>query len=156
MVIQRWQSVFLLIAAIFMACFSFASLGQLDFAEYSLKFTTLGFELDGNLNPESDPYYQHTWIFFTVSILSCVIPFINIFLFKNLNLQKRLCIFEILFLIALLTICFTYVPCRLDNTCDVTWSWIISAPFISIISTVIAYIRIRADQRLLQSVDRLR
>ena len=47
MVIQRWQSVLLLIVAALMGSFTFLSLGQIQMPEESLNFTTLGFEIEG-------------------------------------------------------------------------------------------------------------
>lgn len=47
MVIQRWQSVFLLIVTAMMACFTFFSLGQVQMPDFSLEFTTMGFSIEG-------------------------------------------------------------------------------------------------------------
>ena len=47
MVIQRWQSVLLLIAAVVMGCFTFMSLGQVQLPDYTCNFTTLGFDIEG-------------------------------------------------------------------------------------------------------------
>jgi hypothetical protein len=57
MVIQRWQSVLLLVAAVAMATFSFLSLGQIQLSDYTLNFTTLGFyNRDGSINCKSLHY----------------------------------------------------------------------------------------------------
>lgn len=86
MVIQRWQSVFLLIVAVMMACFTFFSLGQVQMPDYSLDFTTLGFTIEGEGAPgTSSGYFMHTWAFFIVSLLSFILPFIAIFMFRNID-----------------------------------------------------------------------
>ena len=156
MVIQRWQSVLLLITAVMMACFTFLSLGQVQLPDYSLNFTTLGFTYEGVATAGSPSgYYAHTWAFFIVSLLSIILPAINIFLFKNLRLQKNVCLIEVFFLIALLAIGIVYGYYYFDDA-YVSWSSIIIAPLIAFVSDLMAYNRINSDQRLLKAADRLR
>ena len=156
MVIQRWQSVFLLIAAVMMACFTFVSIGQVQLADYSLNFTTLGFTYEGEPSQGGvSGYYQHTWAFFIVSLLATVLPLINIFLFKNLKLQKTVCLIEIFILLAILAIGCTYGYYYFDGA-TVSWSSLIIAPLIAFVADIMAYNRICADQRLLKAADRLR
>lgn len=156
MVIQRWQSVFLLITAVMMACFTFMSIGQVQLPDYSLNFTTLGFTYEGEATGGSPSgYYQHTWAFFIVSLLATVLPLINIFLFRNLKLQKTVCFIEVFFMLALLAIGCTYGYYHFDGA-TVGWSSVIIAPFIGLVSDLLAYNRISADQKLLRAADRLR
>lgn len=156
MVIQRWQSVLLLIVAVVMACFTFMSLGQVQMTEYTLDFTTLGFTIEG-IPTDGAPggYLFHTWPFFIVSLLSFIIPLINIFLFKNLNLQKNICLIEIVFLLAVVAIGCTYGYYHFDDA-QVSWSSLIVAPLLAFVADVMAFNRICRDQRALRSADRLR
>lgn len=156
MVIQRWQSVLLFIAALCMGCFTFMSLGQMQLPDYSLNFTTLGFTIEGESTGGAPTgYYMHTWAFFIVSLMSAILPLINIFLYKNLRLQKTLCLIEVLFLIAVAFIGALYGYNSIDNGA-VSWSTLIIAPLLSLIADVMAYGRINSDQRKLRSADRLR
>lgn len=156
MVIQRWQSVLLFIVTVMMACFTFMSLGQVQLTDYSLNFTTLGFTYEGIPSQGGETgYYMHTWAFFIVSLLSMVLPLINIFLFKNLKLQKNVCIIEIFLLLALLAIGVVYGYYHFDTT-TVSWSSIIIAPLIAFVADLMAYNRISSDQRLLKAADRIR
>lgn len=156
MVIQRWQSVFLLITAVMMACFTFMSIGQVQLTDYSLNFTTLGFTYEGEATGGAPSgYYLHTWAFFIVSLLSMILPLINIFMFKNMKLQKNICLIEIFFLLALLAIGVAYGYYHFA-TAEVSWSSIIIAPLIAFIADIMAYNRICSDQRLLRAADRLR
>lgn len=156
MVIQRWQSVLLFIAAVAMFIFTFLSLGQVQLPEYSLNFTTLGFCIEGQpAAGQPSGFYMHTWLFFIVSIMCGVLPLINIFLFRNLILQKKICLIEILFLLACISIGCGYGYCSF-NGYSVSWSSLIVAPGIALVATLMAYARIRADQRLLKSADRIR
>lgn len=156
MVIQRWQSVLLLLVAALMATFSFISLGQIQLPEYSLNFTTLGFCIEGiSTNGAPSGFVAHTWIFFILSILSAIIPLIAIFLFKNLKLQKKLCLFEVLFIMAVATVGAMYGYNTIDGG-EISWSSMIIAPLLALIADVMAYNRINSDQKLLRSVDRIR
>lgn len=155
MVIQRWQSVLLLIAAVMMACFTFMSLGQLQLPEYTCNFTTLGFEIEGIATHDGPSgYTQHTWGFFVVSLMSFLIPLVAIFCYKNMRLQKMLCLIDVLFLFAL-----AGIGCVLGYSNpqqSVSWSSVIIAPLIAFLADIFAYNRICSDQRKLRSADRLR
>lgn len=156
MVIQRWQSVFLLIVTVMMAIFTFMSLGQVQLPDYTLNFTTLGFTYEGVATDGAPTgYYFHTWPFFIVSLVALVLPFINIFCFKNMKLQKNLCIIEIFLLLAILTLGCVYGYYHFDDAV-VSWSSLIIAPLIAFIADIMAYNRISHDQRLLRAADRLR
>lgn len=156
MVIQRWQSVLLLIAAVMMGIFTFFSLGQIQTPEYTLNFTTLGFCIEGEAtNGAESGFIAHTWILFIIALMSCIIPLINIFLFKNLPLQKKLCIIEILFIVVVAATGCYYGYCTISNG-NISWSSLIIAPLIAFVATVMAYGRISSDQRKLLYADRIR
>lgn len=156
MVIQRWQSVLLLIAAAMMAVFSFCSLGQFQTPDFSFNFITLGVQYEGQADPGMPTgYLVHTWGFFALSILCIILPLIAIFMFKNMRLQKQLCVCSILFIIADCVtgavLGYTLIP-----GAAISWSSIIIAPFLAIICATYAYRRICKDHKLLQSIDRIR
>ncbi len=156
MVIQRWQTLLLLIAAVCMGFFTFMSLGQIQLTDYTLNFTTFGFSYEGEATGGGPTgFMTRTWGFFAVSILSCLLPAINIFTFRNLNLQKRLCMIELLLLIAVIAAGAIYGYTGIDNGA-VSWSSLVCAPFIALVADIMAYNRICADDRLLKSADRLR
>ncbi len=155
MVIQRWQSVLLFIAALAMAVFTFMSLGQVQLPEYSLNFTTLGFCIEGETTGGQSGFYMQTLPFFIVSLMSVIIPLIDIFLFKNMRLQKTLCLIELLFLFATIAVGAVYGYSTFVGF-NVSWSSLVIAPFLAIIAIVMAYTRISSDERLLRSADRLR
>lgn len=156
MVIQRWQSVLLLIAVVLMACFTFCSLGQIQLPDYTCNFTTLGFDIEGEAT-EGGPagFVVRTWMFFILSVMSFIIPFIAIFCFRNMKLQKSLCWISILFIVAATVIGavsgYTTFP-----DASVSWSSLIIAPLLAFIAVILAYNRIRSDERKLRAADRLR
>lgn len=156
MVIQRWQSVMLLITVALMACFTFLSLGQIQTPDYSLNFTTLGFSIEGEPDPGTAGGMQiHTWFLFIVSLMSMIIPLINIFLYRNLPLQKRLCLIEILFLLS--TICIAgWEGYRGVSGFECQWSSLAMAPFLALILMIFSWGLINRDHKLIKSADRIR
>ena len=156
MVIQRWQSLILMLVTALMACFTFMSLGQVQLTDYSLNFTTLGFTYEGEVTDAAPSgYYAHTWIFFIVSMLSFILPFIAIFMFRNMKLQKTICLLEVLLILSLAAIGCAYGYYYFDDA-TVSWSSLIIAPLLAFIADILAYNRICADQKLLRAADRLR
>lgn len=154
MIIQRWQSLLLLIAAVLMGVFSFVSLGQIQSAFITFDFTALGFTPEGITTVTGNSERIHTYYFFAVSIISAILPLITIFTFKQFNLQKLLCKFSI-FMIA---ITIAYAAVLAYTTVDgatVSWSSWVCAPFISLIATIAAHNRISADHRKILDSERL-
>lgn len=154
MVIQRWQSVLLLIVAVVMGMFSFLSLGQVQLPDYTLNFTAMGFTVEGE-GVNIDPNFRQTFPFFAISLLSAIVPLISIFLFKNLRLQKTLCLIEALFLVAVMIIA-GYEGYQSIPGGNISWSSMVVAPFIAIVAVAMAYSRISSDQRKLRDAERLR
>lgn len=156
MVIQRWQSLLLLLAAVMMACFTFCSLGQVQTTDFSLNFTSLGFTYEGEATDGAPTgYFLHTWYFFILSLTTAILTLIDIFLFNNLRLQKRILLICILF-----TIAAACVAAGLGYTAvegySVSWSSLALSPLLAIIALIMAYSCINRDERRLRSVDRIR
>ena len=159
MVIQRWQSVLLLCVAVIMGCFSFSSLGQFQTPVMSLDFTPLGFIIEGEPSDASVPtgYLLYTWYFFTVSVMSAIIPFIAIFSYKNLRLQKRLCLIDLMFVIASLAVMYSlaYTDTAVSDA-TIGWGWISWTPYAAIFGIIWAYRCIASDEKKIRSANRLR
>ncbi len=156
MVIQRWQSVLLLVAAAVMTVFTFSSLGQVQGADFTYNMRTLGLYIEGEpVQGAPSGLFIHTWYFFALSLLSAIVALLSIFMFKNTGLQKRLCLINILFMVALYAIGavigYTAIP---DST--IGWSTAVICPLLGIISTIMAYNRISSDVRKIRSADRIR
>lgn len=155
MVIQRWQTLFLLIASIMMACFTFTSLGQFQLADYTLNFTTWSISSEGVPTDGSTRFYQPVMYLCIISCLSLLLPLIDIFLYKNLRLQKQVCAVSVL-----VTIACGFTAALLGYTAidgaSVSWSSIAFAPFIALVAEIIAYRGISSDKRKIESSDRIR
>ena len=157
MVIQRWQSVMLLIAGVMMGIFSFCSLGQIQAEAYTFDITALGISREGIATSPDEATGISTLILFIVSILGCILPLIDIFCFKNLNLQKKVALISGLFAAASgIIVAFTASGFASEFQANVGWSTFICAPLIALIADIMAYRLIVSDQKKLRAADRLR
>lgn len=157
MVIQRWQTVLLFIAAAVMACFTFIPIANVTTPDYSFSFTALGFYQQGIPTDGEPPIVIHTWYFFMLSITTIVLLLADIFLYKNLRLQQRVCMVALLFIVAECCVAglLGFWAFRQDAG-HIWWKTTIICPIIAIFSTVFAYYRMAQDYALLRAADRLR
>ena len=99
-----------------------------------------------------------------VLLLSTLLPFVTIFLYKNRPLQIRLCgaLCALLVGAVVLTGAFTYTICNnIFADFDITWSNIVFRfpvlmPIISVVLTPLAMRAILRDELLIRSLDRIR
>lgn len=97
-------------------------------------------------------------------VVTTLLPFVTIFLYKNRPLQIRLCGVECVLLIGVLVVmgAFTYAICNnIFADFDITWSNIvfrfpILMPIVSVILTPLAMRAILRDELLVRSLDRIR
>ncbi len=156
MVIQRWQSVFLLLAAILMAFYAFMPVAGFTFNGISYELSLLGVE---SLLPGSDTAVEATvkpevvsWPLFVLAILVAVLGLIAIFKFKNLKLQKTLCYSCIILVVALIASLLALVY----GWNDLRYYFSNCMPVLVIVLFVLAIKGISKDQKTLSSYDRLR
>lgn len=156
MVIQRWQNLLLLVAAALMACFTFCSLGQVQTTDFTFNFTSLGFTYEGEPTDGAPTgYLLHTWYFFIISLMTIIIPLVGIMKFRNLKLQRKLCAFSVLFIIVASVVGGTLGYTAIAGA-YVSWSSLALAPVLALMAVIMAYSRIRSDERKLRSADRIR
>lgn len=156
MVIQRWQSVLLFIAAAVMACFTFIPFGIITTPDVTYNLTGLGFYPQGEFTDGFKPEVIHTWYFFILSLTTIVLLLVDIFLYKNLRLQQRVCMICILFIIADGCVGGLLGFCAIENLQSLWWKTTAICPFIALIGTILAYYRMTQDYSLLKAADRLR
>lgn len=140
MVIQRKQSLFLLIAAILMGVFAFMP---------SL--------IDANGTAMLGGYSKGVDLIpFILSCLVALLSLITIFKFKNLRLQKILCVVNIILIIStLVTICsIALMHKNSDLLGSVTYYNVL--PILAIVFLLLAHKGISHDQRLLSGSGRIR
>lgn len=155
MVIQRWQSVLLLVAAVMMGLFSFCSLATVNSLELGqiYNFTAMGFSQIGDSAYEMVSF--STWYLFVMSLTTTVLLLIDIFLYRNLPLQKKVCLVSVLFIVATSVTAGALGYGALPAG-EIDWSQMVCAPIIALIATIMAYQRMVKDHNMLKSVDRIR
>lgn len=156
MVIQRLQSLILLVAVILMVVFSFCSLGQVQTPDYTFNFKATGFYYEGIATDGAQTgTFISTWYFFITSITTAVVMLIDIFLYKNLQLQKKVCLVCVLLAIACIAIAATLGYTAVEGY-SVSWSSVVINPIVSLFGCVAAYTLMQSDQKKLRAADRIR
>lgn len=154
--IQRTQSVYLLLVAVLMSFMLIRPYAEFDLADgQKLVFHSHAIVYN---NGAEDPTYQSTIPITVLAVLVGLLSFINIFLFSNRIRQLRICLINVVFLLALLIVMFSYYTSS-KHAVDLTfYSFQIPAifPLVSIILTFLAYWNIHKDQLLVDSYNRIR
>lgn len=159
MVIQRWQSVMLLISGIMMGIFSFMNLGVIQAADYAFNVEALGIFREGIATEEGEPTGISTIYLFIDSVLAMLLPLVGIFCFKNMKLQKNIIYISMLTIVtsaALLTFKASQFAGGLQAADGVNWSAFVGAPLVAIIADIVAIRLINSDIKRLRAADRLR
>ena len=148
--IQRIQSVYLLVVTILMVICMCSPVG-------SIIASTNEISEFGNLcitMPDGTKDYA-PWALFVILLIVAILSFATIFLFKKRMLQIRLTIFSSVVLIGYYMALIAYIFMLAEDT-SFTPSWIICLPFIGIILNWLAIRGIGADEALVKAYDRLR
>lgn len=139
MVIQRWQTVFLLIAAIMMGIFCFSTVAQ-----YHVGEAVAGFK------PADAP------VFLTVNLLIAVLLVLSIFMFRNLRRQMLMTLVAIVLIAASMVTggFIIYGGAEGGATVELLVADLLLLG--SAVFAILAYNRMRHDHKVLTSYDRLR
>ena len=150
MVIQRIQSIYLLIAVILVAVFAFFpaltfNFGDKEFVYGALEAGKVGFT-------HIDP------LMLTLIILIALLAFIDIFLYKNLQRQMTFCFCTIIIGLAMLIaiVIETFVIKGRVGINNVMPQWYLLLPVLSIIFLMLAHKAMSRDKKALRDSDRLR
>lgn len=146
MVLQRWQSVYLLIAAVLMMVYAFSPI-----AELTLDSATVEFGMRGADGVENTDYM---WGFFVISVLISLFSVVTIFKYKNLKLQKKMCLIGGCLTAVLLTSIMAVV--MLADCLAYSISAFNAIPVVAIIMFYLADCGISKDQKILSGYDRIR
>lgn len=149
MVIQRIQSVYLLIAVILMVVFAF--------------FPALTFELGGRqfvygaLEAGKVGVTHIDPLMLMLVVLISLLALIDIFLFKNLQRQMTVCFVDIIIGLAMLVaICIHAFYLYSKDGVTLTWQWYLLLPILSIVFLMLAHKAMSRDKKMLRDSDRLR
>ena len=132
MVIQRIQSVYLLLAAICIGVYSFMPFAHTDTATFTA----------------SDALPM-----LIVSILTIVMLLLNIFMYKDLRKQIRVAAINSILVVATAATAVVCTLTSLNATLDYAW---LALPAAALILTIRARRAMIADRNLLSSADRIR
>lgn len=142
MVIQRWQSLLLLIAVALMCVFCLTPFATVPAGE-------------AVENGVSEIFIKDAPVFMVLNIVIAVLLFISIFLFKDLKRQRTVTLISIVLLAASLVTCGFILYVGMPDA-NVIWFGGVSLLVVCLILALFAYRFMGRDLRLLRSYDRLR
>lgn len=153
--IQRIQTIYLLMVMLLMAVLCFLPLFDFTGSDQLIStFSTMGIE--------SSQAESHTWGVLTIAALAAIVPLINIFLFKKRKLQIKLChlttFLIIFFYVTVAAYLYAYTN---KNGIDIFTIGIqphiaLTMPLIALIFNLLSIKRIKKDEKLIRSLDRIR
>ncbi len=151
--IQRIQTLFLLVVAILMGSLYFFPIAQLFGEQQEIyEFYFNGLRVFGE-----EDLYVATWPTFVLLSVIVFIAFFSIFLFKRRVLQMRVNLFNIVLMLGYLGLNYFYIQ-NFHNQMDgkVVYHLVAVFPIISVIFTYLAIRSIGKDEALIRSIDRIR
>ena len=149
--LQRIQSVYLILSAAAMLISVTLPLASFYFNTEEVLFEAMGIYLNGELT-------DSTWGLFVIGLMSSIAALIIIFLYKNRILQIRLSIFNIVLMIGFY-LYFGFIMYKVYPVENLEFSKVgfgAIMPIVSIILTILAIRKIGADEALIRSLNRLR
>ena len=161
--IQRRQTIYMLLAVIASALLFFTPLMSFNADGEVMRFTIFGIK-----NPIETMSFSatYTWPLVVLTILMTVAPLVTIFLYKKRELQVRLCRLNMLLNIIFIGLVFVYyesdvlgVISAVENdiyTLDVAYFIGMVFPLVNLVMEILAIRGIKKDIELLKSIDRLR
>lgn len=151
--IQRIQSVYLLLVAILLIVAICMPVGQFIGSDGIAihVFKPLGITL-------ADGSFQSTWGLFGILLLSAIIAFCTIFLFRNRMLQIRMAVFCSLLLIGYYIAFFVFMFILKSDLNAMTFQlgWALCLPAICIILLYLTFRAVYRDEVMVKAADRLR
>ncbi len=149
--LQRIQTLFLLLAAAAMLVASVTPLAFFIYEGDKVTLEAMGVYLDGTLN-------DSTWGQFALGMVSSVLSLITVFLYKQRMQQIRLSVFNVLLMIGFY-LYFGFIIYKLLPMETLEFQKVgvgIIMPLIALILTILAIRNIGADEALIRSLNRLR
>lgn len=154
--IQRKQTLYLLISAILMATFVFLPIAAINTAEHNYTFDILGLKTITNNECTTVLNIWPLTILFAVTALFNVAA---IFMYKRRLQQARVTVLSMLLQAGMMVLMAFYVyyifPQQLENT-SLVFQFPAIIPVINIILTFMAYKGIKKDEAIIKSMDRIR
>lgn len=155
--IQRKQSLFLLIAAIVSAILFFLPVAsiQVDGVSSYDYYTTKVIQLNG----DNETFLNYNIYSMILNIFISLLPLVTIFLYKNRVLQIRLCIFSIVLMAGTIAMMYLQTSNIFDDLEVGSITTIKTAMILPLISAILTFLAIKGiskDIYKLKSLDRIR
>ena len=161
--IQRRQTIFMLLSAIVSVLLFFMPLASFNAGGDVMKFTIFGIQNPVESISLSTTY---TWPLLVLTILMALVPFVTIFLYKKRELQVKLCRLVLFLNVVFIGLVFLYYESDLLNVIsavegdeyelDVAYFIGMALPLVNLVLQILAIKGIKKDIDLIKSVDRLR
>ncbi len=154
--IQRIQTVYLLLAALLTGSLFFLTLAEMagDQTLYQLWWRGV-YQLEAGSQPQM---VLPAWAISILTTLTTLVPLVTLFLYKKRIFQIRLCALNLGLLAGLSGLIFYMAKATAKElgAADVSFNWPLVLPLIALILTIMAIKAIGKDEALVRSLDRLR
>jgi len=151
--IQRIQSLYLLIVAGLMAALAVVPVGMLVGDDVRVEVGAFGVEVLQGSFQTSFP----VWVMGALAVFSAFVAFLTIFLYKKRSLQTWLCsINGVLIVLFALMYVVVYMVCWKGVDLDFSMNVSVAFPVIALVFNIMATKAITKDIELLSSLNRLR
>lgn len=147
--LQRIQTIYLLLATVALVFAMILPIGALlepDFTAYTIK----------NLGITVGDQFQSTWGLFAILVLSTIITFGAIFMFKNRVLQLRMGVFASILLVGYYLAFLAFYFLLRTDALAFQLKWALCLPLVAIIFNYLAVRAIGRDEAMVHAADRLR
>lgn len=151
--IQRIQSIWLLLATITIACLLFIPIISTTVGGIDYHFITNG--IYQQVGTETKQVVDSLPLFIGTTVLALVC-FANIFNFRNRTLQKRIAYLTVVLILGLSGWGYTYATKIPGGLANVDYSAGVAFPLLAMLFCLLAVRGINNDEKLLKSADRLR
>lgn len=151
--LQRIQTVYLLLVALLMVAVLLMPLGVLEGAGAAYLFDVTGVRTVG----EPSELIYPVWALFALTAAIALLALVSIFLYKKRLLQIRLSVFNAILLVGFYAL-FGFFVYTFKQSVEVTFGVKIALgfPLIALVFDYLAIRNIGADEMLVRSLDRLR
>ncbi len=150
--LQRIQTVYLLLVVLLMAAAAFTPLLVLSNAEGSV------FDMCSKGIFEGGKLLKATWGVLSMAGLGALVALIDIFLFKKRKLQVRVAMFTTFLILFFYVTLFTYYYVY-SNGMGLSLEGVnygVFLPLVALVLNLLAIQKIKADEKLVKSLDRIR
>ena len=153
--LQRIQTVYLLIVAALGFAMLFLPIANMQAGTELFTFDVFG--LNAGAGPETQQVYR-TWSLAVITIITAVLPFVTVFMYKKRMLQIRFCIFNAILLICFYALFafFVWITYGKYSATHFGIEFALSFPLVNLILTYLAVRNIGADEALVRSLERIR